>query len=453
MRRYRILIITHEALVPADLKDLPGMDDSITEYHVYSTLLALGHHVRMLGIGDQLTELRETIRDWRPHVVFNLMEQFAGIVSYDYYVVAFLELMRQRYTGCGPRGLMLSRDKVLTKQVLAWHRVPTAAFQFMPFGKRFREPRRLRFPLFVKSATDDASLGIAQASLVDDMQSLKERVEFIHEQVQSDALVEEYIEGRELYVGVMGNAQLTTFPPWEMNFGSLPRAGHRDTQGQVGPQISAKTRHHDRCRAGSESRADGTTESPREARLSRAAHERFRAHGLSHAARRRRVLARGKRKPEPDARRGSGRVGQDRRRQLRSAVEANRQSRARVYAGVADVRGLTYFEDLRDILQSVPRIVAVIDALRWLDVVEEPPVVHGLTSGCDRRDQVPCARRVGPRIRRAPGGFPDIAQRKLRFCRHASHGCGVVEQRMTDAPVAPVQNRQTVRVSRTLPEW
>ncbi len=225
MRRYRILIITHEALVPADLAELSGMEDSVTECHVYSTLVELGHHVRMLGIGDQLTDLRDTIRDWRPHVVFNLMEQFAGIVSYDYYVVAFLELLRQRYTGCGPRGLMLSRDKVLTKQVLAWHRVPTAAFQFIPFGKRFKEPRRLRFPLFVKSATDDASLGIAQASLVDDMQSLKERVEFIHEQVQSDALVEEYIEGREIYVGVIGNAQLKTFPPWEMDFGSLPRAG------------------------------------------------------------------------------------------------------------------------------------------------------------------------------------------------------------------------------------
>jgi D-alanine-D-alanine ligase len=224
MRRYRILMITHEALVPADLATLKDAQDSITEYHVYSTLQGLGHHVRLMGIGDQLTELRDAIRDWRPHVIFNLMEQFAGIVSYDYYVVAFLELMRQRYTGCNPRGLMLSRDKVLAKQVLAWHRIPTPAFQSIPFGKRFREPKRLRFPLFVKSATDDASLGIAQASVVDDMQSLRERVEFIHTQVQSDAIVEEYVEGRELYVGVVGNSQLTTFPAWEMNFGTLPNA-------------------------------------------------------------------------------------------------------------------------------------------------------------------------------------------------------------------------------------
>ncbi len=221
MRRYRILMITHEALVPSDLALLETSEESVTEYHVYATLQNLGHHVRLMGIGDQLTELRDAIRDWRPHVIFNLMEQFAGIVSYDYYVVAFLELMRQRYTGCNPRGLMLSRDKVLAKQVLAWHRIATPAFAYMPFGKRFREPRRLKFPLFVKSATEDASMGIAQASIVDDMQALRERVEFIHEQVQSDALVEEYIEGREIYVGVIGNTQLTTFPAWEMNFGTL----------------------------------------------------------------------------------------------------------------------------------------------------------------------------------------------------------------------------------------
>ncbi len=142
-------------------------------------------------------------------------------------MVAYLELMRQAYTGCNPRGMMVSRDKVLTKQVLAWHRIATPRFQLFPYGKRFREPRRLQFPLFVKSATEDASYGIAQASVVDDMESLRERVEFIHEHVQSDALVEEYIDGRELYIGVLGNTRLTTLPVWEMNFGNLSEAQAR----------------------------------------------------------------------------------------------------------------------------------------------------------------------------------------------------------------------------------
>ena len=226
MRRRRILLMTHEELVPPD--SLEGLtekqiDEFRTEHNVYSTLFNLGHKVRVIGIGDRLSELRETIREWKPHAVFNLLEEFSGIPAYDQHVVAYLELVRQRYTGCNPRGLMLSRDKVLTKQVLAWHRIPTPGFHLFPFGKRFTEPKKLRanFPLFVKSATEDASLGIAQASIVEDMDKLRERVTFIHETVQSDALVEEYIDGRELYIGVLGNTRLTTLPIWELNFGTL----------------------------------------------------------------------------------------------------------------------------------------------------------------------------------------------------------------------------------------
>ena len=224
MKKYKILLMVHEKLIPPDDptgKTEEEIDEWRTEYNVMSTLENLGHEVRVIGIGDRLKELREAVQDWHPHVVFNLLDEFSGIVSYDHYVVAYLELMRQPYTGCNPRGMMLSRDKVLTKQVLAWHRIATPAFRLFPFGQRFQEPRRLKFPLFVKSATEDASLGISQASIVDDMQSLRERVEFIHEHVQTDALVEEYIDGRELYVGVLGNTRLTTLPAWEVNFGTL----------------------------------------------------------------------------------------------------------------------------------------------------------------------------------------------------------------------------------------
>lgn len=226
MKRYRILLMTHETLVPPDnIEGLTEKEIDVfrTEYNVYSTLYNLGHDIRVLGIGDRLSPLRETVGDWKPHVVFNLLEEFSGITAYDQHIVAYLEMIRQRYTGCNPRGLMLSRDKVLTKQVLAWHRIATPAFQLFPLGKRFVEPKKLKFPLFVKSATEDASYGIAQASLVDNMDKLRERVTFIHEQVQSDALVEEFIEGRELYIGVMGNKRLTTLPVWEVNFGTLPK--------------------------------------------------------------------------------------------------------------------------------------------------------------------------------------------------------------------------------------
>src|SRR5688500_4097698 len=224
-KKYRVLLMVHETLVPPVDASAIGdarLDEIRSERDVLHALRRCGHDVRVLGIGDDLTELRETIDSWRPHVVFNLLDEFQGIISHDHYVVAYLELLKQRYTGCNPRGMMLSRDKVLTKRVLATHGVSTPAFIVFPFRRPFLAPARIEFPLFVKSATEDASLGISQASLCDDMRSLRARVELIHEQVQSDALAEEYIDGRELYVGVLGNARLVTLPPWEMDFGTLP---------------------------------------------------------------------------------------------------------------------------------------------------------------------------------------------------------------------------------------
>lgn len=225
MKKLRVLVLVHETLVPPDSTNgytEQEIDEWRTEYDVSTCLRAMGHEVKVLGLGDNLSDLRAAITDWKPDVAFNLLEEFQGIVTYDQYVVAFLELMKLPYTGCNPRGMMISRDKVLSKQILSYHRIPTARFVLLPRNRRYREPRRLAFPLFVKSATEDASLGISQASIVHDGQKLRERVEFIHEQTTSDALVEEYIEGREIYVGVLGNERLTTFPLWELNFGTLP---------------------------------------------------------------------------------------------------------------------------------------------------------------------------------------------------------------------------------------
>lgn len=225
MKPARVLVLMHESLVPpASLRGLSDkeIDEFRTEYDVTAALEKAGHEVRALGLGDNLSELRSVITEWRPEVAFNLLEEFQGIVTYDQYVVAFLELMKLPYTGCNPRGMMISRDKALSKQILAYHRIPTPGFAVIRKGQRYRMPRKLKFPLFVKSVTEDASLGISQASVVRDSERLKERIEFIHEQTNSDALIEEYIEGRELYVGVLGNERLRTFPVWEMDFGTLP---------------------------------------------------------------------------------------------------------------------------------------------------------------------------------------------------------------------------------------
>ena len=225
MKRLRLLVTVHETLIPPD--SLEGheqreIDEWRTEFDVVSHLKHAGHEVRCIGLLDSLTELRGAIQEWRPQLVFNLLEEFDGIAKHDQHVVAFLELLRQPYTGCNPRGLLLSRDKSLCKQLLAFHRIATPRFRVFRRGARVHVPKQQRFPLFVKSTVEDASLGIAQASVVDDAAKLKERIAFVHEQVKSDALVEEYIEGRELYVGMLGNERLTRLPVWEMVFGSMP---------------------------------------------------------------------------------------------------------------------------------------------------------------------------------------------------------------------------------------
>jgi len=225
MKKLKVLVVVHATLVPPDTlagRSEKEIEEWRTEFDVISTLTKRGHEVRCLGVLDTLSELRAAITDWQPDIVFNLLEEFDGIVTYDQHVVAFLELMRQPYTGSNPRGLLLSRDKSICKQLFAYHRIPSPQFAVFRKGVKFKLPKKLKFPLFVKSTTEDASLGIAQASVVEDEAKLRERVGFVHEQIGSNALVEEYIEGQELYVGVLGNDRLTRLPVWEMVFGSMP---------------------------------------------------------------------------------------------------------------------------------------------------------------------------------------------------------------------------------------
>ena len=228
MKPLRVLALMHENLVPpdaagdADLAAAPWK----TEFDVVSTLRELGHEVRALGVRSDLRVVREAIEEWQPHIAFNLLEEFDGVATYDQNVVAYLELLRVPYTGCNPRGLMLSRDKALSKKVLTYHRIPCPDFAVFAMGRAVRRPRRLSFPLIVKSLTEDASLGIAQASVVESDEKLRERVAFVHESVGTSAIVERYIEGRELYVSVVGNRRLHVFPIWELRMDGLPDEAH-----------------------------------------------------------------------------------------------------------------------------------------------------------------------------------------------------------------------------------
>lgn len=225
MRKKRVLVLVHEDLVPPESSEGKTEAEMLlfqTEYDICTTLRELGHEVVVLGLRYDLGVLRKALLEWKPHLTFNLLEEFHDVTAYDQHVVAYLELMKQHYTGCNPSGLFLSRDKALSKKIMLFHRIPTARFTTGIAGRRIRRLKKLRYPLIVKSATEDASLGIAQASRVNDEERLHERVDFIHQQTGSDALIEEYVEGRELYLGLVGNERLQTLPLWEMDFGSLP---------------------------------------------------------------------------------------------------------------------------------------------------------------------------------------------------------------------------------------
>ena len=226
MRRLRVLVLSDQ-VPPDSLKSYSEKEISYwkTEYDAVSTLRAAKHDVRTLALEHELKPIRDEIEGWKPHVVFNLLEHFHGEAVYDQNVAGYLELIRVPYTGCNPRGLMLARGKDLAKKLLIYHRIPLPAFAVFPMRRKIRRPPRLSLPLIVKSVNEDASWGISQASVVDTDEKLAERVSFIHEQVGTAAMAEQYIEGRELYVGVLGNERLRVLPVWELDFGSMPESG------------------------------------------------------------------------------------------------------------------------------------------------------------------------------------------------------------------------------------
>lgn len=239
MKKLRILALMHPSLVPPD--DAASYSEAErfdwkTEWDVVRTLREIGHEVRALGVQDELHPIRVAVDEFKPHIAFNLLEEFHGSVLFDQNVVSLLELLRVPYTGCNPRGLIISREKALAKKLLIYHRIRVPDFHVFPIGRKGARPRRLGFPLIVKSLTEHASLGISQASVVGSDEELAERVAFVHRRLATDAIVEQFIEGREIYVAVMGNERLTALPARELVF------EHARTDG---PLIATERAKHD----------------------------------------------------------------------------------------------------------------------------------------------------------------------------------------------------------------
>jgi D-alanine-D-alanine ligase len=224
MKRLRILALVHKHLVPPE--DTTKVDvvnaEWKMEYDVTATLQELGHEVRVVGIHDDLAAIRSSVEEFKPDILFNLLEAFADIITFDQNVVSYLELLRLPYTGCNPRGLTLARDKSLSKKLMAYHRIPVPEFTVVRRGRKPVLSKRLCYPLIVKSLVYEASTGISQASVVENEAQLARRVQFVHESVGTAAIVEQFIDGRELYVGVLGNDRLQVLPVWEMFFTNMP---------------------------------------------------------------------------------------------------------------------------------------------------------------------------------------------------------------------------------------
>jgi len=223
-----VVLVDPVTIPPEDPHFRKAPDKPITEYHVCEALRLLGHRVTVLGAEYDIAGVAQALTGEDPDLVFNLTEQFCGDRRLDKNIAALLELLDIPFTGAGAIGLMLARDKGLCKQILTLHKIRVPNFIALPPRRAIRVPRHLPYPMVVKPTFEDSSEGLSNASVVYDADALRERTAFIHERWKQPAIAEEYIEGRELYVSVLGNQRLTVLPPRECSF---------NAEGDQGPVI------------------------------------------------------------------------------------------------------------------------------------------------------------------------------------------------------------------------
>ena len=218
----KVTLLLHEDLIPPEEVIESEQDWSktewVTEYEVKKALIQLGHDVRILGVSDNLALIRHHIKYFKPKIVFNLLEEFKGEAIFDQNVVSYLELLGTAYTGSNPKGLIIGRDKALSKKILNYHKIKTPKFQVFPRNRPNIKSKIKSYPVIVKCLNEEASLGISQASVVHNEKKLRTRVALIHSRYNTDAIAEEFIAGREYFIGVCGNYKIESFPVWELKF-------------------------------------------------------------------------------------------------------------------------------------------------------------------------------------------------------------------------------------------
>ncbi len=224
-KRHKVLVLFDTAGTPPADQDFTKelkTDDWAAEAHVIEALKKLSHEVRTIGVWDEPGMIIDEIKANPPDIVFNLTEHFNAVSAYDRNVAGLLEMMGVPYTGSSPTGLTLCKNKGMAKELLAYHKIRVPNFAIFSPGATIKKPPHLKFPLFIKPAEEEASYGISQDSFVENDEALEERIRFIHERMNQTALAEEYIEGREIYVSLIGNERLRVFPLREVIFTEVP---------------------------------------------------------------------------------------------------------------------------------------------------------------------------------------------------------------------------------------
>ena len=201
--------------------DAAGPPEDPVLAQITDALQAGGHAVDRVVADDQVEPVVAALRSQQPDLVFNLCESFGGKSALESNVAALLNLIGLRYTGSSPAGLLVAGDKTLTKKVLGFHGIKTPEFGSVYRGN-VEWAGELQFPLIVKPPQEDASLGITHKSVVRDPGQLLEKISELQAEYQSAVLVEEFIEGREFYVGVIGNANAKALPIIELDFSKFP---------------------------------------------------------------------------------------------------------------------------------------------------------------------------------------------------------------------------------------
>lgn len=203
-------------------EEFADTENMYTENDVYQALKENGGEVSLLGLYDTLAPLFEEIKENRPDVIFNLVEVFQDKTHLEKNMAALLEMLGIPYTGATSDNMFICTNKGLNKKILAFHKVKVPRFYTFYRHHKVWLPKKLKLPTVIKPLCEEASRGISQASIADSEEAFLERVRFIHENMNMDAIVEEYIDGREFYVTIIGNKRLTVLPLRELIFGELP---------------------------------------------------------------------------------------------------------------------------------------------------------------------------------------------------------------------------------------